>query len=165
MLNAILKVNDYADFFGGLPEDELIPYIRSASEVRNTAIEITRATGMVARGSLRSAMYADRFNMNPNDIELLKAQAGPYVGIDITPEVAWGNYVRFLFQPNTFYQFSKLSETSFLYVAENKSLPGRDVPGSGDAIGRPLFFFSGKNQSKNIWNMHLELHLGASTVA
>ena len=52
-------------------------------------------------------MYADRFNMNPNDIELLKAQAGPHVGIDITPEVAWGNYVRFLFQPNTFYQFSK----------------------------------------------------------
>ena len=66
--------------------------------------------------------------------ERLEHRAPP----DATAVDAWGNYVRFLFDPHKVYQFRHLAVNRFLYVAENKSMPNRDDPIDGAAIGRHL---------------------------
>jgi hypothetical protein len=83
-------------------------------------------------------MYKARFNMAYADIELLHEAAGTYVSLPRTPEISWSFYVRFLFASNCFYKFTRLPTDTYLFVAENKSFPGRDMPAQGEAIGRQL---------------------------
>ena len=56
----------------------------------------------------------------------------------LTFEVAWSNYVRKTFSKGNFYAFETLRPELYLYVAENKSLPGREARAEGDALGRSL---------------------------
>ena len=84
------------------------------------------------------SLYLDRFNLNPEEIDLVRAaQSGTGAGSS-TAEQAWANYVRFLFSNGNFYQLSALSSEKFLYVAEVASKPGREKIAEGEAIGRAL---------------------------
>ena len=46
--------------------------------------------------------------------------------------------MRWTFQKGKFYDFETLRPGMYLYIAENKSLAGREERAEGDAIGRPL---------------------------
>ena len=97
------------------------------------------ALGEIAPRLRADAMYAERFNLQPMDIDLMKAVVlGARAPVDASPQAAFGHYLRFLFLPKAFYAFTLLSAGRFCLVAENKSLPGREVPSEGDANGRPM---------------------------
>ena len=75
--------------------------------------------------------------MNLNDAD--ENDSGDDVGANTrSVDVAWGNYVRFLFAPHSVYCFTSVPTPRFFYVAENKSVAYRDAPKQGEAIGRPI---------------------------
>lgn len=94
--------------------------------------------GVVAPGLRADWIYAERFNLRPTDIALIKEQAAKAQGLPQNAETAWHQYIRFLFQPRCFYRFNGLPGAKFVYIAENKSLPGRRLPGEGEPIGRVM---------------------------
>ena len=85
-------------------------------------------------------IFAERFNLRPQDVELLPhaGGAGPRLDPPDTPQVAWGFYCRFLLAKNCFYAFEGLRSNLFLFVAETKSVPNRAPPEAGECEGRPL---------------------------
>lgn len=85
-------------------------------------------------------MSEDRFNLSPHDVGILKGAASSRQDAPKTPQAAWGNFLRFLLEPGSMYSFDRLPRTPrrFLFVAETKSLPGRDLPSEGAALGRAL---------------------------
>jgi len=140
MLNAFLKIHNYIAFHGGLPEvHELVPHVRSIRQSLRDQYLALEAGGQVARGLRADWVYLDRFNLRPTDIDLVKAVAVLGAPKEAKgPEMAWGRYIKFLLVPGSFYSFDTLDAERFFYTAENKSLPGRDMPGEGAAVGRPL---------------------------
>ena len=83
-------------------------------------------------------LYESRFNLTSRDVDLLKEALGAAPSLPDTPEVAWGQYIRFLFEPNQFYRFSSLSADKYLFITFVRSLPGREAPSEGEAIMRRL---------------------------
>lgn len=81
-----------------------------------------------------------RFNLSPHDVVILKGGPSARHDPSKTPQLAWGNFLRFLLEPNSMYRFDMLptNPQRFLFVAETKSLPGRDLPSEGAAMGRAL---------------------------
>ena len=78
-------------------------------------------------------------NLNVSEAALLAADARDAANpSNRTFEVAWSNYVRWTFQKGQIYAFDTLRPGMFLYIAENKSLAGREGRAEGDAIGRLL---------------------------
>lgn len=70
---------------------------------------------------------------------LLEEAAGPYdSGLPRTATVAMSFYIRWLFEPAFFFEFSRLSSGLYGYIAENKSFPGRDAPNPDQECGRPI---------------------------
>ena len=140
MLNALLKIKRYLQDHGEQlpPSDALSPHIAAWSAGMRQQYEELARDGTIARGLRSDFLYRDRFNLSPADVEILKARVGTYESLPRTPQVAWGFYLRFLFQPNTFYRFEGLLPDRYVFVAESKSFPGRDQPLLGEAAGRPL---------------------------
>ena len=138
LLNAILKLKSHLDWFNEFPDmADLLPYYEQVQTLRRRALEQARIDGVVA-GLETSHIYQERFNLLPQDARLLRAAAGKAEEHQ-TPDNAWSNYVRFLFVPGSFYQFHKLDGSEFLFVAENKSFPGRlHIPSEDEACGRDL---------------------------
>ena len=98
-----------------------------------------RGDDAIAPGLRHDSLYWDRLNLSVSDAALLAADARDVATPSArTFEVAWSNYVRWTFQKGQFYAFDTLRPGMFLYIAENKSLPGREGRAEGDAIGRPL---------------------------
>ena len=91
----------------------------------------------------------NRFNLSRLDMDLLRRDAQKPKDPAHTPEIAWSNYLRKLLNPHVFYRFEQLKPNCFFFVAENKVLPGREAPGEGEAIGRPisLCFYEGAGES------------------
>lgn len=139
MINCFLKLNNYMQFYGCLPDyDELLPHIKLVRESLQAQLAAVVSEGRVARGMRASWIYQDRFNLNVMDIDLIKETLAGQRGLPSTATHAWGMYVRFLFRPQTFYGFIHLSSQRYLMVIENKSLPGRAEIAEGEALGRFL---------------------------
>ena len=80
--------------------------------------------------------------MDPAEVQLLRQRAAEKSTQPSNAPSAWLQYVRFLFQADSFYKFTALSSgvqsKRYVYVAENKSLPGREHLREDEAVGRAL---------------------------
>ena len=141
LMNAIMKLKSYMQHYGSLPSFHQLEGILSDIEhARRAQTQAALNDASISRRLVRDWPYRERFNLRPMDVELMRAGAAPAAddAAARSLDVAWGNYVRFLFTPHYIYRFSALPEQRFLYIAENKSLPGRDAPKPDMAIGRAL---------------------------
>jgi hypothetical protein len=141
-LNAVMKVREYIQAFGQIPEyADLREELMLLGQARAAQYKAMVADPSIHRSLRADWMYRERFNLRPVDMELIRAVDRPDAHKPSAadgPRVAWGNYVRFLFEPLHLYMFSNLHPHRWLFIAENKSLPGRDAPKPGQVIGRPL---------------------------
>lgn len=139
MLNAILKLQNYLrmnnDTFPGA--DELLEHVEAVREERRVALANLGTSDNPPRHRL-NWYYLHRFNLRPEDIDLLPELAARAQEPDRTAKTAWGFYCRFLLEKNKFYQFTTLRPELYLHVAETKSVPNRAPPGPDDCQGRPL---------------------------
>jgi hypothetical protein len=139
MLNAVLKIKHFVNHFGGLPDyDDIRGHMQAVQQGLWEQYKACTADDVVAKGLRSDFNYRGRFNLRGADIDLLKEAIGGRRDPAQTPQMAWGMYVRFLFEPNTFYSFLTLDPDKFLFIAQNKSLPGRDERAAGETLGRPL---------------------------
>ena len=81
-------------------------------------------------------IYNERFNLRAAALRIVRHAHAAGGVLDATPDIAWSNYVRFLFEPNRFYQFASISQDKFVYIARNRSAPGRQHLAEGEATGR-----------------------------
>ena len=144
-LNAVCKLRRHIAYNGSLPDFEaLVPYVLAyRAELRQRYAQIL-ADPSVGNGFCARFLHDDRFNFSPLDMVLVHdGDGGGAAAADEAPgpsgkDYEWGLYLRFLFEPMRFYQFSGLGEDLVLFVGENKSLPGRATPGPAEATGRKL---------------------------
>ena len=144
-LNAVLRLQSYLRANGEFPQngrlEELCAIVAqrqrdAASGARRQLIEDLGADE-VGRGVYERLVYQDRFNLHAAEMRLVRHfVAGPNANTDATAETAWGNYVRFLLEPNCFYQFSELSSTTYLFIGRNRAAPGREKLADTEAQGR-----------------------------
>ena len=138
-LNAWLKLGQYLRSHAHLPPSEILaPYIASIRQGERIALAGLRGESTVAAGQHADAIYWERLNLSVADSVLLAADAREIAGPPRSYEVEWGIYLRWTFVKNRFYSFEGLRSELYLYVAENKSLPGRESRAEGEALGRPL---------------------------
>ena len=138
LLNALVKLHRYSQLVGLPHHDDLYEIaedIRSGQVVAYNAVAANAATAPRMRAL---QLYAHRFNIGPDEIDLLKERVvagGPTP--PRTADIAWGQYARWLFVPGVMYKFAALS-TTYFFVAANKSIANRDRRMEDDAIGRSL---------------------------
>ena len=139
-MNAWLKLGQYLRGHDALPADEeLQPYLRNIRAGERLAMAGVRGDDAIAPGARRDSLYWSRLNLSVSEAALLAADARDVAEPSRrTFEVAWSNYVRWTFVEGQFYGFETLRLGMYLYIAENKSLGGREGRAEGDAIGRPL---------------------------
>ena len=120
-LNALVKLANYIQFFGALPDhDELRPFLIEAKDVLRMMLAAIRHR-QLPEGLRSATMYLQRFNLDPEQLCLVKERILlQTVTPKQTPQHAFGMYLRWLFEPGHFYQFSLLSNR-ILFIAENKS--------------------------------------------
>ena len=141
MLNCILRLQCYLRSNGRqFPDAERLEQL--IVQIRQMVLADARDLGAenVGNGMHARLLYQRRFNLGPMELNLIRHANAANNPIDKTADVAWGNYVRFLFAPNAFYQFTALSDTLYLYVARNRAAPGRQQIAEGDATGRYLTY-------------------------
>ena len=140
-LNCILRLQCYLRSNGfEFPDHDLLS--ERIRVIRRIALEDARAVGVIdiGRGMRARMLYQQRFNLGPVEVNLMRHVHAVNGSPDTTHEVAWGNYVRFLFAPNAFYSFPAVSGTLYLYVARNRAAPGRQAIAEGEASGRMLTY-------------------------
>ena len=137
LLNALLKLFDYLDFYGELPPFERV-YETLALERQLLYDRLRNLDGAAHQGLRNDQINLMRFNLSPAEVNLIRDRRHARPAEQATPATAWGNYVKALFKPHLIYEFSELGHNRFLYVAENKSLPNREQRTPGEAIGRDL---------------------------
>ncbi len=140
LLNALLKLHAYLQYFGALPDPEKDGLLQIIQEVRRgywLQMKQLRLGGCPS-GMRWAEMYKRRFNLCYTDISLLKASLGAYTGVGSTFESSRYNHIRDIFELHTFYRLSLLTARHYFYVAETKSFHGRAVPAEGESQGRPL---------------------------
>jgi hypothetical protein len=143
LLNALLKIQNHLSFFSTLPDiDALRPFIIAASRQRTQLYARIRNEGTVAPGLRTEAMFMNRFNLGPLEVDLLKHDLEGHRdannAADQTPAVRWANYLRWIFTPGSFFRFTDLAKDRHIYIAENKSFAGRSSISEGEAHGRFL---------------------------
>jgi hypothetical protein len=114
--------------------DELCVLVnqQQLAEARRVAEE----EGHLGNNMMARMIYNERYNLRATALRLVRhVHAGGGV-VDSTPDIAWSNYIRFLLEANRFYQFSSLRHDRFVYIARNRTAPGRQQLGEGDAAGR-----------------------------
>lgn len=139
-LNAILKVTHYLDGHQGVlpPNEDLDPLLQAARQQLQWDLKDLSEDDDVARGWRHQMVFRDRFNVSPEDFNLLQhleprrnEPAGdPY-------KITWRTYCRSILSRGSFFQFSSNTDVVF-YVNENKVLAGRQERGEGEAVGRSL---------------------------
>ena len=142
MLNALLKLRNYVTEYTALPDYEhLVEHISAINGWRAALYNNLSNDPNVARSSVRSVPYLERFNLRAADLQLVAPEAeddASEAHDSRSVHIAWANYVRFLFAPHNVYCFTGLPRNVFFYVAENKSVAYRDAPKQGEAIGRAI---------------------------
>ena len=141
LLNALLKLQCYLRCHGRFPSAiELNPHLLLIGRGLTMQYDALRTSGTVASGAMHETLYRDRFNLNPMDVELMKAEMQEHHDErPRTPIVAYGNYIRFLFTPNNFYSLAHVGDgTRYFMVARTQAAPGKDIPHEGEAQGRSL---------------------------
>ena len=143
LLNAMLRLRNYVTTFGSIPQfDDLSNHVTTLESYYAMLYQSIATDNLIAPPARRQHMFAERFNLRSADLELVRAIASDSDDDDATDvrsvDVAWGNYVRFLFAPHNVYCLTALNASMYFYVAENKSVAGRDAPKQGDALGRAI---------------------------
>ena len=138
-LNALLRMMFYLEHNQTFPSDEdLLPHLE-AERAEHRLAERAVDPG-VARGWRSEFLYRDRFNLSGTDGDLVADGAaagapavpgGPFI-------VAWRSYLKNVLQKGSMYRAS-LKPSVVLYVAENKTLAGKeDRAYEDEALGRKL---------------------------
>ena len=140
MMNAMMKVREYLQFFGVLPDvDDLRPHIYLAHAAKAAQYKALRADASISIRLRADWMYRDRFSLRPIDLDLIRAIDRPEAKAQhMDGKAAWGKDVRFSFAPLNMYSFTSPPQNRWMIVAEDKSLPGRDAPRPGPVIGRAV---------------------------
>ena len=127
LMNAIMKLKSYMQYYGSLPSFHQLEGILSDIEhARRAQTQAALNDASISRRLVRDWPYRERFNLRPMDVELMRAGAAPAAN-DVAArdlDVAWGNYVRFLFTPHYIYRFSALPVQRF-FVHRRKQKPAR----------------------------------------
>ena len=138
VLNAILKLTVYVKICGCFPpHEELQHQFETIRDARTSLIRDLRLNGIIAPALHHNWEYRERFNLQEMGVDLVRRALNPAPGLPANADVAWGQYLRFMFKQNAMYRCSLLSNTYF-YIVENKSLPGRLMPGEGEALVRGI---------------------------
>lgn len=142
LMNALLKLRSYVREYSDLPAwVDIKAYVESI-DAQMAALY----NSMIADQGMRSSdtLYWERFNLRGTDLMLVRA-APDDINADhqantanATADIAFGNYLRFLFKKHSIYRLARLGTASFFYVAENKSVAYRDAPQEGETIGRAI---------------------------
>lgn len=142
-LNAVLRLQSYLRANGVFPESERLEELCAIVRRRQTQAahavnrDLIDELGDVGRGIIARHIHQERFNLRPAEMRLIRqVNGGANAALDATPEIAWGNYIRFLFQPNCFYNFSNLSDRLYLFIGRTRAAPGREKIAEGEAVGR-----------------------------
>ena len=122
---------------GGFPSNGVLrPHIR---DIRAETQRLRSAFGGdpdIADGCTSDMMYRQRFNLTTEQINLIKADTAPRCGPQ-NFEIARGVYYRSLLKPNKLYAFMSLQiRPRCFYIADSKSVAGKDAPLDGEAVGR-----------------------------
>ncbi len=139
-LNAWLKLSAYLRGHGPLPPtEELTGYVTDFRAGLRAAVAGANAADGIAPGLRADSMFWRRLNLTAAEAALLRVDARDAAEpARRTFEVAWANYLRWTFARGKFYSFPSLRPSQYLYVAENKSLAGREARAEDDAWGRSL---------------------------
>ena len=144
LMNALLSLRNYIRTFGELPSlDSLNDHLDALESFNASLYRALLEGGEVAPRMLRQVHFRERFNLTAGAADALvqdelddegDADSVDAKGVDI----AWSNYVRFLFAPHNVYCVTALARNTYFYVAENKSVAYRDAPKVGEMMGRPI---------------------------
>ena len=140
-LNAMLRLRNYHKTYGSLPPyDELKAYIDTIDSFYIQLYSSLR-DGRETQLGVRDQAFRDRFNLDAVETPHIVADSDDEdaARTDVKSiDVAWGNYVRFLFAAHNVYSFVSLAPPIYFWVAENKSVAYRDASKEGESIGRAL---------------------------
>ena len=144
LLNALVKLRHYTFSNGSIP---------SFADIQENMNEIVRGYAArytalmedptVAPRCWAHLIFGERFNLRAIDQAVIHDNDSDNdtdddVDAPVPSDVAWSNYIRFLFQPGHMYQFTSLNASRFMYVTENKSVAYRDTIRAHQAIGRSI---------------------------
>ena len=139
-LNGSLRLQHYLENNQVFPSDEdLLQHLHAEREQHKMAIMTLE--GDTALGWRSQAIYMNRFNLAPEDRDLVCDD--PVVHVPQAPAggpfaIAWRNYMRTVLKKGFMYKFTSRPSVIF-YIAENKILAGReDRTYSGEAMGRKM---------------------------
>jgi hypothetical protein len=138
-LNATLRLTQYLernseDF---PPHEALADHIAAARAQLRWEEALVEANEDIGRGWRQEMLWASRFNLRPEDMDLL-APRGPAAapgGADY--ERTWRTYMRLVFVRGHWFCFAERPEVIF-YVMDNKVLAGREERGDTEASSRNL---------------------------
>ncbi len=144
VLNALLKLRNFHTMHGELPPYEDLEDQLEAISVGHAA----RYAALIADPNIhprqvRDMMYRSRFNLRAIDQAIIhnvddESDDDAIDDGNAQVDVAFSNYVRFLFEPRNLYSFTVLNPNKFVYITENKSIAYRDKNKPDHAIGRHI---------------------------
>ena len=150
LLNALLKLRHHRFTYGRMPPwEELQEQIEFFSAGRAARYAALIANQTHHPRALHDQPYQERFQLRAIDVALIRQvddASGGHDGADDKPaaqtaDVAFANYVRFLFRSNNLYKFNAIAvregRDRYVFVTENKSV-ARDAIKHGLVSGRPL---------------------------
>ena len=146
LLNAMLKLRHYRFTNGAIPPFlDLETHIEEISRGRAVRYEALIANDNVHPRMVRDMPYQERFNLRAIDVALLRNAHVDGVNQEADEsanavDVAFSNYMRFLFEPHNLYAFTGIDAPyrKYVYITENKSVSYRDKSRPLHAIGRYL---------------------------
>ena len=140
LINCMLRLTAQMIGMRAFPPDNVLrPHIRDIRAEMIQQAQAVAANPGIARGSRNDMMYRDRFNLNANDLELMRRELHAANKVPQTFEMSRAVYFRTLLEPYYVYAFMGLQASPrCFYVAESKAFAGKDAPIGGEAIGRSL---------------------------
>ena len=140
-LNAWLKLGSFLHHNGALPSmDVLTPYIQDIRAGYLGALQAVRSQDVIAPGQRWDSLWWTRLNLSTTECALLRGEEVP-LDKPLPPrtfELAWANYIRKTIVTGTFHSFPWLRPRLYVFITENKSLPGREKRSEHEAQGRSL---------------------------
>ena len=130
------KVTHWMDGHEGtLPSDEALePHLQAASQSIKWAMQELEQED-IARGWRTQMLFRDRFNLGPEDFNLVVQRHSALTENLKDPyALTWRTYCRAVLGRGRFYKVGSV----IFYINENKVLAGREQRGEGEAVGRNL---------------------------
>ncbi len=143
MLNSFCRLRNYVRSFGALPDyEDLRDHFDTLESYYNMLYQGIREGGEVSSRAVTDYPYRERFNVRGADLKLIAVDDSssddePHNDIKDV-DVAWGNYVRFLFAAHNIYCLTAIRPNTLIYIAENKSVAYREERREGESIGRAI---------------------------